>query len=196
MNKLLKKVTGSLGSNEKILKNLLNGPYVYAVIVLIIGIYGPRLSPRLPNSVRDLFNNAFFRFVILTLVVYLSNKNLYVALIISISFVLLLNLANSLEVEEHFVKKYAENFSEFGVVLTENFEGDAPKTAEEEKTKGSVAAVEKPKDAAPTAPKKAEDFGDVSYRQGYSDGQEAQCPIGNTGGAAYSELDKVEEKTK
>lgn len=186
VNKVMKTVSSSLGPSEKFLKKLLKGPYVYGVIVLIIGVYGPRLSPRLPSGVRDLFNNAYFRFVILTLVIYLSNKNLYLAMTVSISFILLLNLANSLEVEEHFVKKYAENFSEIGPVLTEGFEG-----ADEQKEEPAAPAVE-PK-AVPSEPV-ADDFGNASYRKGYTDGETAQCPIGNTGGAAYSELEKPEDR--
>jgi hypothetical protein len=193
INKLIKNLSASMGSSEKLLNNLLTGPYVYGVIVLIIGMYGPRLSPRLPTPVRDLFNNAYFRFVVLTMVVYLSNKNLYLALTVSIAFVLLLNLANSLEVEEHFVKKYAENFSEFGTVLTEGFEDGTENVETVEKPD------EKPKQvAAPVAaPKETGDnFGDASYRQGYTDGQEAQCPISSTGGLAYEVIAKVEDKTE
>ena len=174
VNSIVKKLSGGLGSGEQFLDSMLNGPYVYGLIVLIIGMYGPRLSPRLPRSVRNLFNNSFFRFAVLTLVVYLSNKNLYLALTVSISFVLLLNLANSLEVEEHFVKKYAENFSEVGAVLTEEFEDekeDKPKKEDEPK-------------------KEVDDFGSASYRKGYEDGQEAQCPISSMGGTAYSELEE------
>tara|TARA_B110000879_G_C11061465_1_gene466887 strand:- start:98 stop:709 length:612 start_codon:yes stop_codon:yes gene_type:complete len=200
INKLIKNLSASMGSSEKFLNNLLGGPYVYGAIVLIIGMYGPRLSPRLPTPVRDLFNNAYFRFVVLTMVVYLSNKNLYLAMTVSIAFVLLLNLANSLEVEEHFVKKYAENFSEFGTVLTEGFEdgtekvATAAKTDEKPKQVAAVAAVEAP---APAAPKETGDnFGDASYRQGYTDGQEAQCPISSTGGLAYAVVAKVEDKTE
>ena len=185
VNKVMKTVSSSLGPSEKFLKKLLKGPYVYGVIVLIIGIYGPRLSPRLPSEVRNLFNNAYFRFVILTLVIYLSNKNLYLAMTVSITFVLLLNLANSLEVEEHFVKKYAENFSEIGPVLTEGFE------VEDKKKEASVAPEAEPK-AAPVEPS-ADDFGNASYRKGYTDGQDAQCPIGNTGGVAYSDLEKAKD---
>ena len=202
INKLIKKLSASMGSSEKFLNNLLGGPYVYGAIVLIIGMYGPRLSPRLPTPVRDLFNNAYFRFVVLTMVVYLSNKNLYLAMTVSIAFVLLLNLANSLEVEEHFVKKYAENFSEFGTVLTEGFEDGTEKVATAAKTDEKpkqVAAVAAPVAAppVPAAPKETGDnFGDASYRQGYTDGQEAQCPISSTGGLAYEVIAKVEDKTE
>ena len=201
INKLIKNLSASMGSSEKFLNNLLGGPYVYGAIVLIIGMYGPRLSPRLPTPVRDLFNNAYFRFVVLTMVVYLSNKNLYLAMTVSIAFVLLLNLANSLEVEEHFVKKYAENFSEFGTVLTEGFEdgtkkvATAAKTDEKPKQAPPAAGVEAP--PAPAVPKETGDnFGDASYRQGYTDGQEAQCPISSTGGLAYEVIAKVEDKTE
>ena len=203
INTIVKKLSRSFGSSEKLLNNILKGPYVYGFVVLIIGIYGPRLSPRLPRSVRDLFNNGFFRFVVLTLVVYLTNKNLYLALTVSIAFILLLNLANSLEVEEHFVKKYAENFSEYRTVLTETFEGEqeAPKEKTDEKTdkktdKKTDEKTEDKKVGTKTKNNAAEstgDFGSASYKKGYSDGQKAQCPIGHTGGAAYSELDSGTE---
>ena len=188
VNKIIKKLTGSLGSSEKILNELLNGPYIYGVIVLIIGMYGPRLSPRLPRPVRDLFNNAYFRFAVLTMVIYLSNRNLYLALTVSIAFVLVLNLTNSLEVEEHFVKKYAENFSEYGTVLVERFEDDDEKKEGGDKKDYVPEPVKKEVVPKQKQVDTADDFGNASYRQGYTDGQEAQCPIDNTGGLAYSEV--------
>ena len=39
-----------------------------------ISCYGPRLSPKLPRVVRDLFNNNYFRFSVILLVIYMSNK--------------------------------------------------------------------------------------------------------------------------
>ena len=72
----------------------------------------------------------------------------------------------------------------------------AAKTDEKPKQVSAVAAVEAPA-PAPAAPKETGDnFGDASYRQGYTDGQEAQCPISSTGGLAYAVIAKVEDKTE
>lgn len=175
----MKTVAKTMNGSVKLLKqtstgfeSLMSNKFVLLVIALFIGLYGPRLSPRLPRPVRMLFNNAAFRLIVLVLIIYLSNQNLEMALIVSIVFLLLMNLVNSLDVEEHFVKKFAENFSEYGQVHMERFEGD----------------TETPIKTPETSEKALKNLGQINYEQGYSAGGDSQCPIGSTGGAPYSEL--------
>ena len=42
--------------------NILSNPTSYGLLALFLGIYGPRLHPKLPPIIRDLFNNNVFRF--------------------------------------------------------------------------------------------------------------------------------------
>tara|TARA_B110000967_G_C18864431_1_gene551908 strand:+ start:602 stop:1192 length:591 start_codon:yes stop_codon:yes gene_type:complete len=178
----MKTVDKTMKNSVKILKqaglgieNIMDNKFVLLIIALFIGLYGPRLSPRLPRYVRMLFNNALFRLLVLVLIIFLTNKNLEMALIISICFLLVMNLVNSLDVEEHFVKKFAENYSEYGHVHMEKFEGDS-----QVDDKSAQASAQ-------TSEQALKNLGQINYEQGYSAGGDSQCPIGSTGGAPYSE---------
>ena len=49
------------------------------------------------NSVEmiDLLNNSYFRFAVILLIIYMSNKDLQTALMITIAFFLVMSLSNS-----------------------------------------------------------------------------------------------------
>ena len=101
---------------NKDFKNVLNSPYFYGFLAMFLGLYGPRLSPKLPKSITDLFENKVFRFVFLLLIVYMSNNNLQMALIITIAFLLLTSYSENQKVEEFFEDKHRENFSDFDAI--------------------------------------------------------------------------------
>ena len=100
-------------------ENLLSNPMLYNVLVLFLAMYGPRLHPRLPGIIKDLFNNNYFRFVIILMITYLSSNNLQLALIISIAFCLINSYAFSQEVEEKFSNMMNENYSNFDTIREE-----------------------------------------------------------------------------
>merc|ERR1712178_277508 len=68
---------------EKYLKpeELFKNPILYGVIAIFLTMYGPRLQPKLPESIRNLFNNNYFRFLVIVLIAFLSSKNLQLSLI-------------------------------------------------------------------------------------------------------------------
>jgi hypothetical protein len=101
---------------NKELNTLINSPYFYGFLAMFLGLYGPRLSPKLPKVITDLFGNKIFRFVFLLLIVYMSNNNLQMALIITIAFLLLTSYSTNQNIEEFFENKYKENFSDFDAI--------------------------------------------------------------------------------
>ena len=76
------------------IEGLLQNGYFIAVLSIFLAMYGPRLHPKLPNSLRNLFNNRFFKVLIMFLIVYLSNKNLALSLTITIIFVVTMSAVN------------------------------------------------------------------------------------------------------
>ena len=116
VDKVIKKSFRMLNKSPKNIKSILENPIIYAVLILFIGIYGPRLSPKLPKVARDLFDNVIFRLVILTLVLYMTNKNLQMALLISIGFMLITSLTNSMQMEEFIIKNNLDGYTDFGSV--------------------------------------------------------------------------------
>jgi hypothetical protein len=105
----------NLNSN---ISKLISNPILYSLLALFLTIYGPRLQPKLPPIMRNLFNNNYFRFLIILLVTYMTSKNLQLALIISIGFCLIISLATSQEIQEKFIEQYSENKSN---IISENF---------------------------------------------------------------------------
>lgn len=85
------------------LNNFLRNEYVTAVVALFVVLYASNVAPRLPDVVSDLFNNPIFRVFVLFLVAYIANKNPAVALLVSIAFVVTLNVINRQEAEEGFL---------------------------------------------------------------------------------------------
>tara|TARA_B110000908_G_C10067054_1_gene363337 strand:- start:199 stop:675 length:477 start_codon:yes stop_codon:yes gene_type:complete len=105
---------------DKIMKVIMDNEMYYGVLVLFLAMYGPRLSPKLPDPIKDLFNNSIFRFAIIVLIIFLSNKNLKSALMITILFLTFISLTSSFEMEEHMISNNLENFSEFDLISSQS----------------------------------------------------------------------------
>ena len=102
-NKMVKGMLAPLEKTLQPLNNFLRNEYVTAVVALFVVLYASNVAPRLPDVVMDLFNNPIFRVFVLFLVAYIANKNPAVALLISIAFVVTLNVINRQEAEESFL---------------------------------------------------------------------------------------------
>jgi hypothetical protein len=108
---------------NNVLKKLTDKPIYYGLMAVFLTIYGPRLHPKLPDGIRELFNNNIFRFAIITLIIYLSNRDLQLALIIALTFIIIMSLSNSCHCHEVLREKFGlnENYSDFDT-LSEFYE--------------------------------------------------------------------------
>ena len=95
---------------DKLIKPLFDERKTTVLITMFLVFYGGYASPELPEPVLNLFENPVFRIFILSLIVYKSNSNPTLSILISILFVNLMNSVNK--------KKLLENFSQ------ENSSGD------------------------------------------------------------------------
>ena len=102
-NKMVKGMLAPLEKTLQPLNNFLRNEYVTGVVALFVVLYASNVAPRLPDVVIDLFNNPIFRVFVLFLVAYVANKNPAVALLVSIAFVVTLNVINRQEAEEGFL---------------------------------------------------------------------------------------------
>ena len=57
---------------SNLLTSITSTPLMYGLIAMILAMYGPRLPPKLPDSVRQLFNNNVFRFGVILLIIYIK----------------------------------------------------------------------------------------------------------------------------
>jgi hypothetical protein len=91
------------------LEDMVGSTYFFGILVLFLVMYGPRLSPKLPESIRNLFNSQAFRALVMFLVIFNSNRELgmVMSLVIVIIFMVIMNIlqtSNLLETvkNEHF----------------------------------------------------------------------------------------------
>ena len=94
--------------------------YKEAVVLLgiafILAIYGPRLSPQLPIFIRNAFNNGLFRFLVLTIIVFIGTRSIRVSLICTIVFMALISMTNKYNIQEDYrnqVQEYNANYNLF-----------------------------------------------------------------------------------
>ena len=84
---------------------LVENTSIYLVLTLFLAMYGPRLAPKLPEQIRVLFNNFYFRLAVMFLVVYMSNQSVVSSLAIVIVYTVVMNILQTQEafaMREHF----------------------------------------------------------------------------------------------
>jgi hypothetical protein len=112
-------------SIDQSVKTFFDNPIVLGIIAIFITMYGPRLSPKLPDFVRDAFNNGVFRFIIMVLVIFTGLKDIRLALIISVLFIGIMSIVNTQNIKEDYhnqVQEYYANYNLFEGNMTEHFE--------------------------------------------------------------------------
>ena len=123
MKKIINKTTKVVGKATKAVskvvtktKSLLNpntllkNSILFSILTTFLILYGPRLHPALPSSLRNLFNNSIFRGTIIFLIVYLANHNLGLSLTITIIFIVTLGLIQK--------KNNVERFNNYGTPVS------------------------------------------------------------------------------
>ena len=88
--------------NNLKLKKVLN-----LFLILFLTIYGPRLHPKLPNYLKELFLNKYFKVIIILLIAYMSSKNIKTAILIAIIYCLLVSFTELESFKNHL---FQENF--------------------------------------------------------------------------------------
>ena len=82
-------------------KDVFKNTFVFIVLVVFLTMYGPKFAPKLPNNIKVLFENQYFKALIIFLILYLSNKNMAVSLMMTIIFFAVMSFLN---------KNYSEGF--------------------------------------------------------------------------------------
>ncbi len=86
-------------------KFLIENIYLFSVLSLFLVVYGPRLHPRLPTTLRSLYDSAVFRALILFLIAYLAHRDFAASLTIAIVFTVTMNILHSTNVLESIATK-------------------------------------------------------------------------------------------
>ncbi len=105
------------------LQTIMDNPLVIGLISIALTIYGPRLSPKLPDFIRNAFNNSFFRLIVLVLVIFIGSRNIRLSFVLAILFMVLMSITNNQNIKEDFeqqLNEYYANYNLFGT--TEHLE--------------------------------------------------------------------------
>ena len=76
---------------ETNLKTVLANPYTMAVLKISLALYAAQIAPKVPSQVSGLLQNTFIKIAAITLIAYLADVDLQLAVIIAIVYVLSIN---------------------------------------------------------------------------------------------------------
>lgn len=91
----------SVGNNT--ISSFFQNDIVNSVISLLLILYGSLAKPDLPDFVVKIFENSFFRVLVLSLVVYKGNNDPTLALMIAVVFVVMMNFVTVKKIKEKFM---------------------------------------------------------------------------------------------
>ena len=83
-------------------ETLFSDKRVSTILSTFLILYGGLASPQLPGFVKTLFKNRIFKILILSLVVYSSNKDPKFAIMMAIAFTITMNMLDSMTLSEKF----------------------------------------------------------------------------------------------
>lgn len=103
-------------------KILIKSTWLFGLATLFLAMYGPRLHPKLPNSLRNLFKNPLFNALIIFLVIYMAKRDMATALVITVIFIITLTTITSGDLVGSFKKLLLmEQFVNQGKALESTF---------------------------------------------------------------------------
>ena len=79
-----------------------NNVYVSTILSLFVVLYGSLAKPELPKIIEDLFKNAVFRVLFLALIMYRSNKEPQLSIMLAVGFTITMNLISEKQTRENF----------------------------------------------------------------------------------------------
>lgn len=98
---------------DSYLQPVLRNPYVMAVLKVTIALYAAQLAPKIPASASNLLNNTFVKILAIALIVYLSEKDLQLALMLAVLYVISINLLSGRSFLESFAN-YSSDYKPSG----------------------------------------------------------------------------------
>jgi len=76
---------------------LLENKYIAGVMQIFIILYASMIAPRLPRAIEGLLKNVAVKIILISLILYLSNKNISLSLMIAVGFVMSMQGLRQLE---------------------------------------------------------------------------------------------------
>lgn len=74
--------------------------YVYPVIVAFLAMYPALIRPKLPSYLEKLFINPVFRLVMISYIIYASNRNIEMAIVGALIFLTTMHVINKRKIDK------------------------------------------------------------------------------------------------
>lgn len=87
---------------ESQIDNTLSNPYIMAILKITLALFGAQIAPRPPVYIENLFKNTFVKIILISIIIYISERDLQLALLFSIIFVLGSNMLSGRSILESF----------------------------------------------------------------------------------------------
>ena len=92
-------------SLDDILEPLHQNKTLYTFVTLFLVLYGSLAKPKLPSVIRQLFDNAIFRVMILSLILIRKDNNLHLSIMIAVAYIFTMQMNNLEKTKEKFSSK-------------------------------------------------------------------------------------------
>jgi hypothetical protein len=103
---------------ERMLQYPMSNPYVMAVLKVTLALYAAKIAPSPPEYLSELFKNSFVKIALIFLIIYLSEKDIQLALLLSVIYVFGMNLLSGRGLLESF-SDYSPEYKSSGAKLLE-----------------------------------------------------------------------------
>lgn len=94
----------SIPAVDEILKN----PYVMATLKIAIVMYASILAPKIPQSAQAWLGNTYVKIAILAAILYIAERDFQLALILSVAFIVTVNMLSGRAALESFAAEYTK----------------------------------------------------------------------------------------
>jgi hypothetical protein len=91
----------------------LSNPYIMAILKISLALFAGQIAPRPPQYIQDIFKNTYAKIALISLIIYISEKDLQLALLISIIFVLGSNYLSGRDILESFQSISGKELAEY-----------------------------------------------------------------------------------
>ena len=92
-------------SMDDVLRPLHENKTLYTFVTLFLVLYGSLAKPKLPSVIRQLFDNAIFRTMILSLIMINKGNDLHLSIMIAVAYIYTMQLNHFEKTKEKFTSK-------------------------------------------------------------------------------------------
>jgi len=98
---------------------VLANPYIMAILKISLALYASQIAPRAPDFLQKFFSNIFAKIFLIFVIIYLSEKDFQLSILIAVAFVLSMNALSGRGMFETFADYTGKYVPEGGFTLIE-----------------------------------------------------------------------------